>query len=90
MSINRSAFGRLEDGRQIERYELQSSGGLKLSVLTYGATIQSLVFDGRDVVLGYDRLEDYLVGNDSYQGRHGWPICQPNRRGPVSSQRYCL
>lgn len=68
MSINRSAFGRLEDGRQIERYELQSSGGLKLSVLTYGATIQSLVFDGRDVVLGYDRLEDYLVGNDSYQG----------------------
>ena len=58
MSINRSAFGRLEDGRQIERYELQSSGGLKLSVLTYGATIQSLVFDGRDVVLGYDRLED--------------------------------
>lgn len=68
MSINRSAFGKMENGGQIDRYELKGAGGLTLGVLTYGATIQSLVFDGRDVVLGYDRLEDYRVGNDSYQG----------------------
>lgn len=32
---------------------------MSASILTYGATLQSLCFAGKDVVLGYDSLEDY-------------------------------
>ena len=61
-------FGRTKDGTEIYEYVLQGAGGLRLSVLTYGATIRSLVFDGKDLVLGYDRLEDYVADDTSYLG----------------------
>ena len=60
-------FGRLPDGRSVERYTLTGAGGLTVKVLTYGATVQSLVFDGVDVVLGYDTLAGYQNGQ-SCQG----------------------
>lgn len=59
MSITRAPFGALPDGRPVERITLEGRNGLSASILTYGATLQSLCFDGRDVVLGYDSLEDY-------------------------------
>lgn len=59
MSITRAPFGAMPDGRPVERITLEGVNGLSASVLTYGATLQSLCFDGRDVVLGYDCLEDY-------------------------------
>ena len=59
MSVKRYPFGCMPNGDPVYRYELRS-GVLSVSVLTYGATIQSIVFDGKDVVLGYDDLEHYL------------------------------
>jgi aldose 1-epimerase len=63
--VQRSEFGLLDDGRGVERFVL---GGdlLQVAVLTYGATIQSVVVpdrDGRvaDVVLGFDDLAGYLA-----------------------------
>ena len=66
MSVKRYPFGKMPNGQSVERYELKS-GRLTVSVLTYGATVQSIVFDGKDVVLGYDDLEHYLTGG-SYFG----------------------
>lgn len=66
-NILREPFGTLPDGRTVERYTLNGSGQLSVSVLTFGATVQTVRFAGRDVVLGYDTAEGYLNGN-SYQG----------------------
>jgi aldose 1-epimerase len=63
--VQRSEFGRLDDGRSVERFVL-GGAALQVSVLTYGATIQSVRVpdrDGRvdDVVLGFDDLVGYLA-----------------------------
>ena len=59
-------FGKLNDGREVNKYTL-NSGDLSVSVLDLGATIQSLIFKGKDVVLGYDTAQEYY-DNDGYLG----------------------
>lgn len=64
-SIARSAFGRLPDGRFVERFTLANGKGLECDIITYGGIVTALRFPVRDrktidVVLGFDRLEDYL------------------------------
>lgn len=56
-----AAFGRTPDGVDVERVEISNAAGLRAAIITYGATLQSLVLpDGTDIVLGYDALEPYL------------------------------
>ncbi|MEI2387406.1 aldose epimerase family protein [Breoghania sp. JC706] len=62
----RDVFGVLPDAREVERVRL-SAGRLEASLLTWGATVQDLRLDGRSVVIGADRLEDYL-GDLLYTG----------------------
>lgn len=62
--MEKQFFGKDKNGNEIFRYTLTDRQGNSLSVLNYGATIQSLVMtdkDGgkRDVVLGYDNLAQY-------------------------------
>lgn len=64
-SITRSPFGRLPDGRSVERFTLANGKGLECDIINYGGIVTALrvpVRDGKsvDVVLGFDRLEDYL------------------------------
>ena len=59
-------FGKLADGEEVYAYTLDNDR-VSFTVLSYGATLQSLIFDGRDVVLGYDTLYSY-VNNDGYLG----------------------
>ena len=59
-------FGTLPDGRPVHRWSVTDETGLTASVLTYGATLQSLhVPDGSgrttNVVLGYSKLDGYLA-----------------------------
>lgn len=65
-----SEFGRLDNGKAVERVRL-SSEGLSVSILTYGAVIQDLVLKTaagpRQVVLGFEQLEDY-VHHSPYMG----------------------
>jgi aldose 1-epimerase len=63
---SREPFGRLPDGRLVERLTLRSER-LEATVLTLGAILQSLVVDGVDVTLGYATVEEYLAG-DAYLG----------------------
>lgn len=65
----RELFGTLADGRQVDRWTFADATGLTASVLTYGAVIQSLHVPGvggpedhspANVVLGYDKLADYV------------------------------
>ncbi len=68
MGVKTEAFGRLPDGRLVDRLVLEGAGGLQVSVLTYGATLQAIQFREKDMILGYDCLQDYLEGKGSYQG----------------------
>lgn len=54
-------FGTTPDGQTIRRVVL-SGGGLSASIITYGASLQDLRLSGHDapLVLGYERIEDYL------------------------------
>ena len=62
--MEKQFFGKDKDGKEIFKYTLTDSEGNSLSVLNYGATIQSLVVTDKngikkDVVLGFDNLEQY-------------------------------
>lgn len=67
----RRPFGVTAQGEPVERLELRC-GALSCAILTFGATLQSLIVPDRtgapvDVVLGYDSLEEYMT-QDAYLG----------------------
>jgi len=71
-AIARERIGEV-DGEPVFLYTLVNRGGMKMSVMNYGATVVSLWVpdrDGRlaDVVQGFDSLEEYINHNDSYFG----------------------
>lgn len=66
-SIERSTFGQLPDGRDVDLYRIVNANGIEMRVTNYGGIIVSLrtpdaqgEFD--DIVLGFDSLDDYLSG----------------------------
>lgn len=66
--IARKKFGSMPDGREIEEFHLQNSGGLSANVITYGGIITQLhVPNARgqfaDIVLGFDNLASYFAGH---------------------------
>jgi aldose 1-epimerase len=70
MAPTRRDAGRLADGTPVEEIAI-SAPGLSARVLTFGATLASLVLDTpsgpREVLLGFDRLEDW-VAHGAYFG----------------------
>ncbi|MEG3160785.1 aldose epimerase family protein [Sphingomonas sp. LB2R24] len=61
----RSPAGTLKDGTAIEAVTLSNAHGVSAKILSYGATLQSLMGPDRagkiaDVVLGYDDLASYV------------------------------
>ena len=65
MSIRKELFGKMKDGRAVYRFTIENSKGMKAQVTNYGAILVSLFVKDRmgqlkDVVLGYDQLEDYF------------------------------
>ncbi|MGD8808435.1 MAG: aldose epimerase family protein [Gammaproteobacteria bacterium] len=61
----RAEFGATPDGTPVEAVVLTSAAGITARIITYGATLQSLLVpdrDGRiaDVVLGYADLDGYV------------------------------
>jgi aldose 1-epimerase len=70
--VTRMEFGKLPDGRSIDRLALTNSTGMQVQAITWGAIITSIRVPDRngkldDVVLGYDTLDPY-VRNPSYFG----------------------
>ena len=64
--ISIRSFGKLSDGREVTAVRLDN-GELSVTLLDYGARVQALVFDGVDVVLGYDDASGYEKCT-AYQG----------------------
>ncbi len=71
-TAERVTAGVLRDGTAVEAVELRSATGVSARVLTYGATLQSLIApdrDGRtaDVVLGFETPAEY-ADNQTFLG----------------------
>ena len=71
--ITKKIFGTLADGRTVDIYELKNKNGVTASVITYGATWQSLFAPDRDgnftdILIGFDDLEGHVERSD-YQGQ---------------------
>ncbi len=71
-SVARAPFGRLPGGGEASVFTLANARGTEVRVSDYGGVVLSVRVpdrDGRpgDVVLGFDRLEDY-VADDGYFG----------------------
>ena len=65
-------YGKTQKGESVELHTLTNRKGMEVAVMNFGSTIVSLKVPDRhgefvDVVLGYDRVEDYEKG-DSFFG----------------------
>lgn len=79
MDIKKDTFGNAGKDLQVDIYTLTNANGIQVRIINYGAVVQSLIVPDRDgkyedVVLGYDKLEDYLKGSPYFGaivGRYG-------------------
>ncbi len=77
--VSQSAYGILPDGRTVTLFTLSNAKGASATIITYGATVTSLVMPDRngkyaDIVLGYDSLGGYIADNAYFGaivGRYG-------------------
>jgi aldose 1-epimerase len=65
VSIKKEQFGVTPDGQCVDSYTCTNRHGVELKIITYGGIVTSLKLPGcdncvRDVVLGYDTLEEYI------------------------------
>lgn len=66
MAVTISSFGKFPDGREVSLYTMENGNGMRVSVANIGAALVRVEVPDRegrlaDVVLGFDRAEDYLV-----------------------------
>ncbi len=59
MAIRKQAFGKLQNGTEVTKYTIEGKGGLTVSVLDYGAALHAIIFDSKDVILGYPDVVTY-------------------------------
>jgi len=65
--MQKQSFGKTEDGQQTDLYILTNKNGMEAAITNYGGTVVFLKVPDRngkfeDVVLGYDKLDDYAAG----------------------------
>ncbi|PHY20171.1 aldose epimerase family protein [Caulobacter sp. BP25] len=70
--LSRSAFGQTPSGEAVEAFTLTNAKGVSVTVITYGATLQSLIAPDKagkkaDIVLGFNDAAAY-VKSASYFG----------------------
>ncbi|MBU6403049.1 MAG: galactose mutarotase, partial [Verrucomicrobia bacterium] len=78
-AITKQPFGRTPDGVAIDLYTLKNARGAEVKICNYGGLVVSLKVPDRngqlgDVVLGYDKLDDYIRNSPFFGalvGRYG-------------------
>ncbi len=71
MAVTKELFGTTQNGEKIYKYNIANSKGMKAGVMNYGAILVDLFVpdkDGKteDIVLGYDKLEDYYANGNFF------------------------
>ncbi|MBP9988406.1 MAG: galactose mutarotase [Ruminococcus sp.] len=73
MSVSRSYFGTMPDGKEVELFSITNEDKITLQVITYGATLQALYTPDKygkinDITIGFDSLYGHLNFSDN-QGK---------------------
>lgn len=89
MAVTVSSFGKFPDGREVCLYTMANQNGMRVSVTNIGAALVRVEVPDRrgelaDVVLGFDRAEDYLE-NGSFFG----VVIGPNANR-IGKAAFCL
>ena len=78
-SVSASDYGVMPDGTVVSQYTLINTKGMSAVIINYGGIVTHLKVPDRegklgDIVLGYDKLEDYIANNPYFGaliGRYG-------------------
>jgi aldose 1-epimerase len=78
-NVSKEAFGTTAEGTPVDLYTLRNPAGVEARIATYGGIVVSLKVPDRngrfdDVVLGYDKLADYIKDSPYFGaliGRYG-------------------
>jgi aldose 1-epimerase len=75
-TVETEAFGKTKSGTPVDLFILTNSNGMKAKIISYGAILTELDVPDRngklgDVVLGFDNLEQYLVGHPHFGATTG-------------------
>lgn len=79
MKIWKEPFGVTKDGQAASKYFLQNENGTQAVLTDFGITLLSLRYAGKDVILGYDTIEDYQTQTEylgATVGRFAGPLPQ--------------
>jgi len=73
MNLQTKSFGKLANNAEVALFTLTNAGGVRASLMNYGATLVALEAPDRDgksadITLGFDALEDYVKFNSPYFG----------------------
>ncbi len=73
VTITSRAFSKTTTGRQITAFDLKNDNGIRITILDFGGTVQSLIVPDRggvptDIALGYDDVPSYEKGTCYYGG----------------------
>lgn len=80
------SFGKTATGEEVQRFTLTNSSGLKVTLMTYGATIVNLWVPDKqgnlaDVVLGFDDVAGYESDRNQYFGCTTGRVCNRIAKG---------
>lgn len=79
VTIEKKQFGTTQEGQNVDQYLLKNKSGMQISIITYGGIITSWTAadkngDYKDIVLGYNTLEEYETESPYFGaliGRYG-------------------
>lgn len=80
MAVVIKEFDRLKDGTLIHKIILSNQQGTEVALLTLGASLQSWCFAGKDIVLGFDKAENYF-SSGAYIGATVGRVCNRTADG---------
>ena len=80
MAVNVKEFDRSSDGSMIHKITLSNRCGTQVSLLTLGASLQAWLFAGKDIVLGFDKAENYF-SSGAYIGATVGRVCNRTADG---------
>jgi aldose 1-epimerase len=94
--VSKEPFGTTKEGQPVELYTLRNSKGMEARICNYGGIVVSLKVPDRngnfgDVVLGYDKLDDYIKASPYFGclvGRYGNRIAKGKFR--LGGKEYSL
>ena len=71
MAITRDFYGYTQDGEEVHSFTLKNRIGVEVKIINFGGRIISIKVPDRDgnfedVVLGYDKLEEYIKDNNGF------------------------